>query len=263
MGFIKTLEQIDRNLHKTGEFYNAEMVTVYFEINRRTAEELLPPPLKPASQPLGLAFIARYPETNAGFSYSESALFLFASHNGTEGVFCLSMPVDNDMALIIGRELSGFPKKMADICLKRDANEVNGWTERHNVRFLEIKARLNGTLNDESRREFISKLYEPESTLSIYNMKYFPSPDRTGFDYNPRLIKEEVQFRPDRIEFGEADIILRSSDHDPWGDVKIERIIGAVYTVGHNTLFPGQVIAEADPIEFMPFVLMKLDTLHK
>lgn len=262
MGFKKTFEQIGRNLHKTGEFYNAEMLTVYFEINRQTAATLLPAPLKPASMPLGLAFIARYPETNAGFAYSEGALFIFASHNGSEGVFCLSMPVDNDMALIVGRELSGFPKKMAAITLSRDANTAKGWVERHNVKFLEINARLNGSLNDESHRDFITRLYEPDARLPIYNMKYFPSPDRIGFDYNPRLIKEDVQFRPDIIEFGEADIILRSSVHDPWGDVKIERVIGAVFTKGHNTLFPGQVVAEADPVEFMPYVLMKLDSFE-
>jgi acetoacetate decarboxylase len=63
----------------------------------------------------------------------ESALFLQAEYNGEEGAYCLAMPVTNDMALILGREVFGYPKKMADIYIKRNGEKVEGWTERHNT----------------------------------------------------------------------------------------------------------------------------------
>ena len=60
---------------------------------------------------------------------------------------------------------------------------------------------------------------------------------------------------------GEAELILRPSEHDPWDDVEIVRVLGAMYTVGDSTMLPGSVVAEADQAEFAPYAFMKLDTL--
>ena len=38
-------------------------------------------------------------------------------------------------------------------------------------------------------------------------------------------------------------------------------MLGAVYTVGDNTMLPGSVVAEADPISFAPYAFMKVDDL--
>jgi len=259
MGFVKTMEEIAQNIHTTGELYDAEILAVYFETTPEVIEKLLPPPLEPASKPIGMTFVANYPKTNGNFSYLESALFLWASHAGQEGAFCLSMPVTNDMALIVGRELSGFPKKMAQIKLKHDGENVTGWTERHGSRIQEISANLTGTFNDESLRDMVLETYKGDQNQVIYNTKYFPAPDRLGLDYNPRLIREEAKFRPDVLKVGEASIKFESSKHDPWGDVEVVRTIGAVYSVGHNTLYPGSVVAEVEQNDFLPYCLMKVD----
>jgi acetoacetate decarboxylase len=95
----------------------------------------------------------------------------------------------------------------------------------------------------------------------VYNFKYFPAPEGDGFDYNPRLIKEVVERKPKSIEMGEAELILRPSEHDPWFDVEIVRVYGAIYTVGDNTMLPGKVVAEVDQTEFTPYALMKLDAI--
>jgi acetoacetate decarboxylase len=68
--------------------------------------------------------VANYPRTNFGVSYLESALFLRAEFDGEEGNYCLAMPVTNDMALILGREVFGYPKKMANIQFRRQGKEI-------------------------------------------------------------------------------------------------------------------------------------------
>ena len=98
--------------------------------------------------------------------------------------------------------------------------------------------------------------------MVIFNFKYFPSPTRDGFDYNPRLIREVVEFRPNSMEMGEAELVFQPSDHDPWSDVEIVRVLGAVYTIGNNTMLPGSVVTEADQIEFAPYAFMKVDELE-
>jgi len=126
MGFVKTLQEIMANTRPTADFYGAEMLTIFWETKPETVAKLLPPPLKPANQPIAMAFVANYPRTNFDVVYKESALFLRAVYNGEEGGYCLSMPVTNDMAMAAGREFLGFPKKMADVYFKRDGGSVEG-----------------------------------------------------------------------------------------------------------------------------------------
>jgi len=42
---------------------------------------------------------------------------------------------------------------MANIALKRDDNTAEGWTERHGIRFRNIRADLTGKINDASTME--------------------------------------------------------------------------------------------------------------
>jgi acetoacetate decarboxylase len=261
MGFVKTLKEISERYQKNGEFYDAEVLTVFFETKQEVVEKLLPSPLKPAALPVGAAFVANYPRTNFGVTYLESALSLLAQYNGEEGVFCLAMPVTDDIALILGREVFGYPKKIARINLEREGNDVKGWTERHGIRFFEVKAKLTGKFNDAIAQQMITQRMKTNPDVVVYNFKYFPAPEGEGFDYNPRLVKEVVTRKPKSIEMGEAELVLRPSDHDPWCDVEIVRVLGALYTIGDNTMLPGGVVADVDQTEFAPYAFMKLDAL--
>lgn len=60
--------------------------------------------------PLPLAF--RYPDSYCCGPYHESAILLTVEHNGKTALHCPWMLVDSDRALIAGREILGFPKKM-------------------------------------------------------------------------------------------------------------------------------------------------------
>ena len=261
MGFIKTEGEIASIYKETYDFYDAEMLTVFWETKPEIVKRLLPPPLKPGKKPLALAFVANYPKTNFGVSYLESALFLRAEFNGEEGNYCLAMPVTNDMALILGREMFGYPKKIANITFHRQEKDVRGLTERHGVRFFEVKAKMTGKLNTEDAPSILAQVFSigPSAVVITFNFKYFPAPEGNGFDFHPRLIREEVEFRPRVIEVGEAEILLQGSKYDPWGEVEIVRVLGALYTAGNNSMRKGKVVAEADPLIFAPFSFMKLD----
>jgi acetoacetate decarboxylase len=261
MGFVKSLEELAKRNRVNAEFYNAEVLTVFFETKHKVLEHLLPPPLESTGQPLGGIFVANYPETNFGVTYLESALFLFAQHKGDQGLFFLSMPVTDDMALIGGREVFGYPKKMAMISLERRKENVKGTTERHGIQFLEVEAKMTGKFNDENFQAMMTEEMASNPDAVVYNFKYFPSPERDGFDYNPRLIREVVTRKNDIMEMGEAKITLTPSVHDPWSEVEIVRELGAIYTKGNNTMLPGAVVAEVDQMEFLPFAFMKLDEM--
>ncbi|MFX1304944.1 MAG: acetoacetate decarboxylase family protein [Promethearchaeota archaeon] len=245
------------------DFYDAEILTVYWETKPEIIEKLLPPPLKPMESPIAFAIVADYPRTNFGITYKEGALFLTCEFEGLEGNYCLAMPVTNDMALAAGREVFGYPKKIANIHLDRKKRDVEGWIERHGTRFFEVKANLNGRPNSS---DFLQLAIERTGTGSrkdfsffFYNYKHFPSPDGKFFDYHPRLIREEIVFRPTEFKLGNVEITLNSSDNDPWGEVEVERILGAAYLKGNNSMLKGSVVAELEPEKFLPYSFLKWD----
>jgi len=261
MAFVKTSEEIAGIYRETYDFYDAEMLTVFWETKPEIVRRLLPPPLKPGKRPLALAFVARYPRTNFGVSYLESALFLRAEFNGEEGNYCLAMPVTNDMALILGREVFGYPKKIGNIQFNRRGKDAEGITERRGVRFFELRANLNGKFNAEDAPSILSEVFSigAKSVVTTYNFKYSFAPEGNGFDYPPRLVREEVEFRPRSIEAGEVEVLLRPSGFDPWGEVEVGRILGAIYMIGDNSMRKGKSVAEADPLAFMPYAYSKTD----
>jgi acetoacetate decarboxylase len=262
MGFVKDFEQTMSNACATLDFYDAEMLTVFWETKPEIIARLLPPPLKPASAPIAYAFVASYPRTNFDVIYKETALFIRATFNGKEGGYCLSMPVTSDMALIYGREIFGFPKKMADILYRKNGDTIVGWTKRRGTRFMKIRAKLTGKFNDQAMQDIIAAHPINEngsSSITSYNFKYFPAPEGCDFDYNPRLVKQETEFRPKEMLFGEAQIIFKPSDYDPWAEVEVVKMLGALYTRGDNSMVSGKVVAEVEPKDFAPYALLKVD----
>ena len=262
MGFVKTFEQIMANTPATADFYDAQMLIVFWETKPEVIVKLLPPPLKPTSHPVVWAFVAFYPNTNFDVTYRESALFIRAAFNGEVGGYCLAMPVTSDIAMAAGREIYGFPKKMADIHYKKDGDTIEGWTERRGTRFMEIHAKLTGKINDPAVQDILTGTLTAEDgsiKATSYNFKHFPAPEGGAFDYNPRLVKQVTLLRPKEVQFGEAEIIFKPSDYDPWAEVEVIKMLGAVYTSGDNSMLGGKVIAEVGPIEFAPYAFLKWD----
>lgn len=261
MGFVKTPEDIE-NLKRTSfDFYDAEFLVSYWETKPEIVKRLLPPPLKPTIHPIANAFVAYYPKTNFGVTYKEAAVFLFAEYGGVIGTFCLAMPVDNDMAMIGGREVFGYPKKMSNLHFKREGNSAESWVERHGIRFFEQKATLNNKTNAKDALKLLMELgLDPSKPgATIYNFKYFMNPHYQGFDYSPRLIREEITMQAKEFKMGNIDITLTPSEKDPWSEIEIVRTLGCFYIKCDSQMQPGEIVAEVNQDEFMPYSFMKQD----
>ncbi|MHA1437584.1 MAG: acetoacetate decarboxylase family protein [Promethearchaeota archaeon] len=247
---------------RTTVFKDAELLTVLWETKSKIIERILPPPLKPVVKPIVIAFIANYPSTNQGLPYYEGALMLRCEYNGEMGNYYLAMPVTDDRAMIGGREIFGFPKKIANVYLKRNNKDVYAYSERLGVKNIEINVKLTGKFNDPETPKIIKELGllpgRRKNTIN-YNFKYFPAPNKEGFDYNPWLVRQETAVSPKSLEMGVAEINLNSTVHDPWDELEIIKILGALYIKTDNTMFPGKKIAEVNPEVFLPYSYIKWD----
>lgn len=125
---------------------NARVLAVDVAVDRGAAQALLPPPLVAAER--ATLFCADYPEGIYGIVYKEAAVLLHATDERGPLVHCAWIMVDDDTALIQGRELLGFPKKMAEFTWDESGDTVVGTVTRKGVELLRMEGRLGDTLGD-------------------------------------------------------------------------------------------------------------------
>lgn len=255
--FVKNPNDIIKYGNKPVTFYDAETLTVYWETKPEIIERILPDPLKPAKRPLVHAFVANYPRTNFCPPYREAALFVLADYNGEPGTYCLSMPITDDIAMGLGREICGFPKKMAEIEIKKEGDTVEGIVGRQGINFFHVKAKLNECFNAEDGQKILAEIYG--NGLPVFNIKYSKAIDGSGFDLKPILVKEGTTMDTSVRKVGEAKIEMKDSPHDPWAELEVVRMLGSVYTVSTTVLLKGTVLTEVNPATFLPYSYLRWD----
>lgn len=257
--FVKDAKSIIKNAAKQTTFYDAEILTAYWETLPEIIERVLPPPLKPGKKPFVSAFVANYPRTNFSEPYHESALLVSAEFNGQPGNYCIGLSVDDDMAMALGREIHGFPKKMARIEFTKNGNCVTGSCSRLGIEFIAITAMLNKSTDAVDGKKTIEEFYA--SVPPIYNYKYSTSTDRAGYDLKPRLVEQFEEVDNSVTVFGKADVKLVDSPHDPWSELKIVKLLGATYATSSTiVLTEGAMLAEVDPALYLPYSRNKWDS---
>ncbi|MBN2158783.1 MAG: acetoacetate decarboxylase family protein [Spirochaetes bacterium] len=115
-------------------------VLVDVPVNPDEANKILPALMFLRKPYRATFFIARYAKTAFTGSYNESALLLHVRTPIGKGVYCPWMIVNDDTAMIYGRELLGYPKKMADIPFKDDGKKITASLWRRNVRLISVRA---------------------------------------------------------------------------------------------------------------------------
>jgi len=249
MSFVKEQGELDR-YYSLGvrRFEGARMMGVMFTAPDEVTAPLLPPPLEQAAMPGGLIFIAEYPETNLGPGYREAALFLRCQYEGEAGSHCLSMPIDNEARMHNGRDIFGFPKKLAEIHFERDGAKACGWVERNGVRFVELGVTLGGTIPS----------LPPQGPTFLF--KASPRIDlQPGFDGPVLLCRQQTEVEMVSCEVGPAELLLTPSKDDPWAVLGNVQVLMAFFLESNNTMLPGEVVTEVSPEAFLPHYFKMTD----
>ncbi|MEI8259750.1 MAG: acetoacetate decarboxylase family protein [Deltaproteobacteria bacterium] len=250
MGFVKTPAELAAYYGVPArKFPGARMLGTVFQTRPEIIARLLPAPLEPTDVSNGLVFIAEYPETNLGPGYRESALFLNCQYKGEAGTYCLAMPIDSEeVRCTNGRDIFGFPKKLASIHLEREGATVRGWVERHGIRFFEMKVDL------------MSEMPSLPPTGPNFLFKASPRIDlQPGFDGPVFLCKQKTEVQMRSLEVGMSELTFKDSPRDPWSEIEVTDVIMGFYMVSDNTMRPGEIVAQVDGDAFLPYYFKMTD----
>jgi acetoacetate decarboxylase len=130
-------------LYRDAHYFVADM-----EIDEHVAARWVPRPLKLARPARASLFTAWFPHNTFGSVYREAGLFLHVEHLWTRAVHCPWMLVDDDVALIVGRELLGYPKKMGTIEFELRGDEIRGVASRRGTELLRMEGTLRESVGD-------------------------------------------------------------------------------------------------------------------
>ena len=138
--FWKNIREKARKRENTWD--NARFVLVDVPLDYHEVKRILPWGMKPSNPPMATLFIVDY--TKVSFPivpYHEAAMLIHVSTPLGAGLHCCWMIVDDDTALILGREMLGYPKKMGDFEFDEKDGDIQASVSRRGFKVMGIKAK--------------------------------------------------------------------------------------------------------------------------
>jgi acetoacetate decarboxylase len=259
MSFIQSKDAVEKYEKAEFTLFGAELAMVYYLTKSEIVERLLPPPLKPYKEPLVLAFVADYPKTSFCLPYKEGAILIAAEYNGTVGYYNPSMLVTNDIAMAGGREIMGYPKKIADIEYKKEETQISGSLTRHGIKFVELSVNLQEDSNEDRGGEILMALGEKPTPYYNYLFLNHPGTAKVMKAYLVELYLGQENF--EGFEYGSGKISLNKSTYDPWYEVEVETILGGFWFTQDTIMKRGEIVTEVKPEDFAPYAYNRWDPL--
>ncbi len=136
------LKEFNSTIRKTKLWENARFLLVDVPLNTDAVKRILPSGFWLPKNPTGTIFIVDYKKTSFTQPYREAALLIHVRTLFGKGIHCPWMLVDDDTAMIFGRELLGYPKKMAEFEFSEADDQFYASVSRHGVKILEIEGVL-------------------------------------------------------------------------------------------------------------------------
>lgn len=220
------------------EYQNYRRLSVYGHAEESTIRDLLPEPLEYVSSEFE-AFVLEAPEIDGLNGYQEGGVVIRAQYEEYEGAHMLAEYVNDAGAVAAGREIWGYPKKMATVSLEEGPDAVRGTVERNDSEILQLdfqKADVD---------------VEVPTLFPRLQTKQIPRADGSGYDVN-QVVKmtfegDSDHFDAERIESqttGHGEVSFEPSDEDPLYQLGPTDVIGGVLTVGNFTLSTGEILAD-------------------
>ena len=146
-------------------------------------------------------FIADYPKNTFTVPYREAAVLIHVKTPFGRGVYCPWMLVDDDTALIYGREALGYPKKLGEFSFNEDGSSLRAAVKRRGVEVMALSADI--------KKEEVENP-PPVFSNTAFNIRH----SNQFFIFHPIWM-----FRPKEqiVSYHNADmkLTLSPSEHDP------------------------------------------------
>jgi acetoacetate decarboxylase len=214
-------------------FVNREYLIITYRTDPAKLRELVPEPLQ-VDEPLVKYEFIRMPDSTGFGDYTESGQVIPVSFQGRKGGYTHCMFLNDHPPIAGGRELWGFPKKLANPTLKAEIDTLVGELYYGPLRI------AVGTMGYKHRQADLAAV---KASLEAPNflLKIIPHVDGT-----PRIC-ELVEYRLIDIDLkgawnGPAQLNLFSHALAPLAELPVLEVVSAVHIMADLTLDLGKVV---------------------
>ncbi|GAB16987.1 Acetoacetate decarboxylase family protein [Gordonia effusa NBRC 100432] len=130
-------------LYRDAHYFSATV-----DVDVAAMRRWLPPGIRPATPGRAEVFTAWFPECTYGSVYHEAGIFVHIKTIRGTGIHCPWMILDDDVPLILGRELLGYPKKLGRIDWDLDGSAIAASATRRGEQLISMKGVLGETISD-------------------------------------------------------------------------------------------------------------------
>ena len=161
-GSVRSFLKLFRQLFGRGikQCENARFLMLEVPLAKDEVRKILPFGMRPSNPPRGVLFVVDYTAPTFTVPYKEAALMVRVRTVLGEGWHCCWMVMDDDTAMIYGREMLAFPKKRAEISFDEDGDRVQASVSRRGIEVVSIDA----------ARETLETAPEPVFDVKTFNV---------------------------------------------------------------------------------------------
>ena len=214
-------------------FLNREYMIISYRTDPDALRAVVPEPLQFTDPIVKYEFI-RMPDSTGFGNYTESGQVIPVTYNGVAGGFVHSMYLDDDAPIAGGREIWGFPKKLASPKLRADKDTLVGTLDYGSIRV------ANGTMGYKHKALDVAKVKAGMEAPSFL-LKIIPH-----VDCSPRICELVRYFLTDINVKGawEGPAGLELFDHAlaPVAELPVLQVLSATHILADLTLGLGEVV---------------------
>lgn len=194
---------------------------------------ILPPGIEPR-EGQGMITMLTYPP-GATRPFNECVVLVPVRVGDVVGNYVPYIYVTTDEALIPGREIAGFPKKLADVRWERDGARFAGAVTRWDKTIVSLEGSVDTTIPP----QMAAAQGEASRTPTI-NYKLIPGP--AGEIEIEEITAVDLDLRVRSAEMGRARLRCEASADDPVADLVPESEGPLIVMVSDNTIPAGRVL---------------------
>jgi acetoacetate decarboxylase len=215
-------------------FVDREYMTITYETDPAIIREHLPEPLVPNAQNIVVYEWIKMPDSSGFGYYTESGLVIPATLNGEDVSYVSQMYLDDQAPIAAGREIWGFPKKLANVSFKVETDTLLGTLDYGRIRI------ATGTMGYKYKtldsNAIAKAMVEPGFLLKIV----------PHVDCTPRIC-ELVRYYLEDVTVkgawtGPAGLELSQHALAPLAELPVLEVISAAHFVADLTLGLGEVV---------------------
>jgi acetoacetate decarboxylase len=214
-------------------FVNREYMIISYRTDPAALRAVVPAPLEFTDAIVKYEFI-RMPDSTGFGNYTESGQVIPVTFKGVAGSYVHSMYLNDDAPIAGGREIWGFPKKLAEPKLRAEKDTLVGTLDYGSIRV------ANGTMGYKHRALDTAKIAAGMAAPGFL-LKIIPHVDCT-----PRICELVRYFLTDITVKGawEGPAGLELFDHAlaPVAELPVLEVLSATHTLADLTLGLGEVV---------------------